>query len=602
MKTAAPRETRMAHGLLARLAAPAPAWGRQCFFACEVAPSAGDPGPAGIVGRLARPAEVARVREGCDPARAVEDLRARFARGEQAWVAEAGGVIVAAAWVTRDGARVAALDLDLRLRPDEAFLYDAYARPEWRATGAVRSLRGALLQGLAGDGVRRLHFCLRGDDRAGLRKAERWAKATGAVWYVRRGRSRCRLSEPCHRVVPGARWRRRESVSAAVLPVEPPAGAAARTRVEVFSDEHSLARLEGTWNQLVEESGIVYPFVRHEWVRRWWEAFGQGRRLHLVLVSDGDAPIALAPLMLSRGRYYGLPVRTLEFLANDHVPRFDMIVARRPAEAYRALWEHLASLENTWDVLQLQEIPSGSATLDALPRLAAADGFPVGRWPSLRSPYLPTLGSWDMYLRGLSGKQRRTIRNRMRRLTDHGPVDLEIVASREGLREALDEGLRLEDSGWKGTQGTAILSRRDTEAFYRTLAETAADRGWLRLCFLRAGGQRVAFAYTLDYGKRRYLLKVGYDPAWSSASPQNSLHALALPQAFANGYLEYDFLGSDEDWKRRWTPHERVHEWLFVFRPALRLRLVHGLKFGLLPKLRRSALYRTLHDRVFEPR
>jgi GNAT superfamily N-acetyltransferase len=198
MKTAAPREARATHGLLARLAAPAPAWGRMCFFACEVVPSAAaDPGPAGIVGRLATPAEVARVREGGDPALAVEDLRARFARGEQAWVAEAAGAIVAAAWVTRGRARVAALDLDLRLRPDEAFLYDAYARPEWRATGAARSLRGALLQRLAGDGVRRLHFCLRGDDRAGLRKAERWAQATGAVWYVRRGRSRCRLTEPC---------------------------------------------------------------------------------------------------------------------------------------------------------------------------------------------------------------------------------------------------------------------------------------------------------------------------------------------------------------------------------------------------------------------
>jgi CelD/BcsL family acetyltransferase involved in cellulose biosynthesis len=390
-------------------------------------------------------------------------------------------------------------------------------------------------------------------------------------------------------------------VSAAVL-VPPPPSAAAETSVEVFADEHALARLEGTWNQLVEESGIVHPFVRHEWVRRWWEAFGRGRKLHLVLVRDDDGPLALAPLMLSRRRHYGVAVRTLEFLANEHVPRFDVIVARRPAEAYRALWEHLAALEDAWDVIQLQEIPAGSATLEELPRLAAAAGYLTGRWPSLRSPYLPTLGGWEMYLRGLTGKQRRLIRNRMRRLTDRGAVELEVVAGPEEVRAALDEGLRLEDSGWKAMQGTAILSRPDTEAFYRTLAETAAERGWLRLCFLRAGGRRVAFAYTLDYGRRRYLLKVGYDPAWSGCSPQNSLHALALPLAFASGCLEYDFLGNNEEWKRRWTPHERVHEWLFVFRPELRLRLVHGLKFGVIPRLRRTALYRTLHERVFGPR
>jgi hypothetical protein len=183
------------HALLARLASPAPTWGRMCFFACDVAQAGSVPVVPGISGRLATPGEICRVREGCDPARSPEELRARFARGEQCWVADACGGIVAAAWVARSG-RVAELGLDLRLRPDEAYLYDAYARPEWRGTGAFRTLRGALLQWLVGDGVRRLHFCVRGDDREALRRAGGWAHATGAVWHVRRGHARCRLLDP----------------------------------------------------------------------------------------------------------------------------------------------------------------------------------------------------------------------------------------------------------------------------------------------------------------------------------------------------------------------------------------------------------------------
>ena len=380
----------------------------------------------------------------------------------------------------------------------------------------------------------------------------------------------------------------------AAVPVPAPA-----LTVEVFGGEDAFARLEPVWDALVEQAGVAHPFVRYEWVRTWWEAFGHGRRLHVVLVRDGDAAIALAPLMASEDRVCGLRVRTLEFLANVHAPRFEMIVARGREEAYDAVWAHLASLEDTWDVLQLKEVPSDSPTLRHLQRLAAADGFPVGVWPSLRSPYVPTAGGWDAYLQGLAAKQRANIRNRMRRLERQGAVAVELVSGHDGLDEALEEGLRLEASAWKATAGTAIVSRPDTAGFYRKLAGVAARCGWLRLYFLSVGGRRVAFTYALAMGQRLYLLKVGYDPDWAPCSPQNTLCFLVLRTLFESGCAELDFLGSDEEWKRRWTPHRRAQDWLYVFRPSPRLRLAHGMKFGLLPRLRRQRLYTTLHNRVF---
>jgi CelD/BcsL family acetyltransferase involved in cellulose biosynthesis len=385
----------------------------------------------------------------------------------------------------------------------------------------------------------------------------------------------------------------------AAIPVPAPAAALS---VEAFTGEDALARLAPVWDPLVEASGITHPFVRYDWIRTWWQAFGQGRRLHVAVVRDGAAAIALAPLMVSEDRVCGLRVRTLEFLANVHAPRFEMIVARGREDAYPALWAHLVSLEETWDLLQLKEVPSESPTLRHLQRLAAADGFPLGVWPSLRSPYVPLAGGWDAYLRSLTPKQRANIRNRLRRAESRGAVALEVVSGSEGLDEALDEGLQLETSSWKAAAGTAIVSRPDTAGFYRELAAVAARCGWLRLYFLRVGGQRVAFTYALAVGRRLYLLKVGYDPGWASCSPQNTLCFLMLRALFESDCVELDFLGSDEEWKQRWTPHRRAQDWLFVFRPSPRLRLAHGMKFGLLPRLRQQRLYASLHNRVFGPR
>ena len=365
--------------------------------------------------------------------------------------------------------------------------------------------------------------------------------------------------------------------------------------VEAVTDAASFGALQGLWNDLVEQAGIQHPFVRHEWVGTWWECFGGKSELHVLLVRDGGEPIALAPLVLRRAWLLGVPVRTLEFPWNAHVPRFDVIVARQPDVAYRALWRYLASHRDLWDVLQLPVLSRGSRTLQDLPRLASADGFIVGTWASMESPYVPLRGSWDSYQRRLPRKHRANLRNRFKRLAALGRVELEVIPP-DQMGPAVEDALRIEAAGWKGHAGTAIACLPATEAFYTRLAETAGARGWPSLEFLTVGGQRVAFQYNLIYRNRKYVLKVGHDPRYAKYGPQHLLCCLALESAFVRGLEEYDFLGECEPWKMSWARHVHPHTWLFVFPNDFRGRVFHTLKFRAIPALNRTRLYRRLRD------
>src|SRR5262249_34991104 len=135
---------------------------------------------------------------------------------------------------------------------------------------------------------------------------------------------------------------------------------------------------------------------------------------------------------------------------------------------------------------------------------------------------------------------------------------------------------RIEAAAWKGRAGTAIVCRRDTEEFYRRIALRAAERGWLRLHFLRVGGRRGAFEYGLQYAKRVYILKLGYDPEYARYAPQHLLSGMVIRDAIERGLSEYDFLGENDAWKQDWTDTVREHCWLYILRPELHLRLVHG--------------------------
>src|SRR5437867_10191820 len=107
--------------------------------------------------------------------------------------------------------------------------------------------------------------------------------------------------------------------------------------VEVVSDYQAFLDLEPGWNNLLQGAGIDHPFLTHEWVRTWWQSFGSGKTLHIIAVQRRGKLVAIAPMMLSKERIYGLNVRLLEFIYNKYTERFDFIVARDAPESYRQI-------------------------------------------------------------------------------------------------------------------------------------------------------------------------------------------------------------------------------------------------------------------------
>src|SRR5262249_45722687 len=90
--------------------------------------------------------------------------------------------------------------------------------------------------------------------------------------------------------------------------------------------------IQPEWDDLVERSDADRVFVSHVWLRTWWECFGSGRKLYIILVRSGARLIGAAPLMQTSGYAYGVPLRRLESIYNHHTPRFDFPIAARHHE------------------------------------------------------------------------------------------------------------------------------------------------------------------------------------------------------------------------------------------------------------------------------
>jgi CelD/BcsL family acetyltransferase involved in cellulose biosynthesis len=366
-------------------------------------------------------------------------------------------------------------------------------------------------------------------------------------------------------------------------------------RVEVLSDTEALMRLHREWDELLARTQTDHPFLSHAWIASWWQCFGDDKSLHILLVRDGARLVGVAPLMRCEKRMYGMRVRCLQTLYNPHTPRFDFIVAPQEAESvYRSIWRHLRETGG-WDMLELCQFRADARTLGELSQLAREDGCIADVWHGEQSPYIPFNGTWDAYFAGLDRNQRNKMRRMMKHLQQRGEVHLEAITASESVEAALQDGLRIEAAAWKSQNGTAIGSAPDVELFYRIFADRAVATGMLRLLFLTVAGVRIAFAYGLFYQNKLYVLKTGYDPEYAAYSPYHVLCYLVFQDGFAQGLAEYEFLGNNESWKLTWTSLTRLHNWLYIFAPGARARLLHRIKFRWIPLLRRGGFF-ALHN------
>ena len=367
----------------------------------------------------------------------------------------------------------------------------------------------------------------------------------------------------------------------------PSGSAEAETAFEIVSDYARFVDLEAEWNDAVDRAAVPHPFLRHEWLRTWWECFGGSRSLHIIVVRAGGRILAIAPFMRERVQMYGVPIRKIDLLHNDHTPRADVIVAGPPEDAYRAIWNGLLATGREWDLLQLSRLPADSATRAAFAQLAGEEHCSTGLWQGDVSPYLTLAGTWETYLASLSAKFRSNVRNRLSRLMKLGEPRLEVLEDGPAIEAARSDALRLEASGWKAEAGTSICSDPAIERFYTLLAERATTRGWLRLLFLTVGGQRIATSYGSCHRGRLFLFKTGYDPEFAACSPFKLLTYFAIQAAYEEGLTEIDFLGDAEPWKLEWTRTTRSHDWLYVFSRSKRAQLLHWMKFQMVPELKK---------------
>jgi len=326
------------------------------------------------------------------------------------------------------------------------------------------------------------------------------------------------------------------------------------------------------------------PFLRHGWFQAWWRAFGGERSMRACVLWDGDRIVAYLPCYAVRGR--------LEGMVNNHTPLFAGVADG--AENLSGLAQSL--LSGSQRVFNARYVAADGDFLRAIEKGAAEAGGRVVSRHQAESPIVETTGTFESYKQSTSSKWLSRLAAYRRQMARGHGLELMVAERPDHFETTLEEGLQLENSGWKAREGTAILSDPTTESFYRDVVELLQRSGELRLSMLRLNGAPAAFDLGFEHGNRLYCLKIGFNESFRKLSPGLVLRLSLVEHCFERGLEAHELLGVNEPWKQRFATEMRESKAIRCYGPRLDGRLasiggsvVHGRAVPLMKRARARA-------------
>jgi CelD/BcsL family acetyltransferase involved in cellulose biosynthesis len=322
-------------------------------------------------------------------------------------------------------------------------------------------------------------------------------------------------------------------------------------QIQIIQNEQEWDSLAGEWNRLLAEGVSDVPFLRHEYLRAWWQYRGGGEweTADLYIAAgkgDDGALLGIAPLFLSKN-HAGKPA--LFFIGSVEISDFlDLVVAPEHLDTFaEALLDHLTGPNApAWEALILDNILEESPSLAALQAAADSHGLTFNQERLQASPWIALPDDFGDYLETLDSRYRRELTRKMRNVLGYFiPTQVTRVDGTADLDAAMEDFFTMmrqeahKDAFLQGTMPEQM----------KAIARAAAEHGWLDLRFLVVGRDKAAGYLNFVYNNRIWVYNSCMATRFSSLSPGIALAGLLVQEAIEEGVEAFDMMRGDEEYK-----------------------------------------------------
>lgn|GEM_PF-2704931 len=357
----------------------------------------------------------------------------------------------------------------------------------------------------------------------------------------------------------------------------------------------TLRSVRETWEQLLAVDPNLTFFSTPAWLETWWAHRHAGHEFLVLRVLRENVSVGLALLMLT-------PIpggRSVQFLGSGLSDYADFLVDETRADRRTvifALLDYLAA--NYRDaLLDLQQIPSSSPTLETLREWAAARKFRAVAAPQDLCPIITLPDTPELYHKELKKSFLADIRRGERRLGERGEVVLvDHMTPADGNWTALRDQMSDLQSQRMRTKGEIPMWQGPLGAFVKDVLAATDAAGQLRLTGLYLDGKLIAYELCFLHRTTIFAWSRAFDEEHRNTGPGKIALLHLLEMGITQGYRVFDLLRGEEPYKELWTNgHVQNMRFLLVARPSLGAFLAFKYQTSWKAKLREHALLRRVN-------
>ncbi len=297
-------------------------------------------------------------------------------------------------------------------------------------------------------------------------------------------------------------------------------------------------RFTSQWNALNGVAGDL-PFLRSEFLVPALREFGTGSEL-LVMQGAGDDYAAMGMLRRLRPGMW-------ETFQPSQLP-LGAFLQKKGVAIDRALDGLLSALPGL-------AVAVGVTQQDPAIVARPADSMLVETLDYIDTATLTLEGTFDDYWATRGKNLRHNVKRQRAKLQEQAvPLRLEVIDTPERVASAIADYGRLEGSGWKAKQGTAVGLDNAQGRFYCSVFETFCRLGAGRIFRYLFADQVVAMDLCIESGGVLVVLKTTYDEKVKVVSPATLMRHEIMNRLFDEGRVtRVEFYGKAMEWHLRWT-------------------------------------------------
>ena len=335
--------------------------------------------------------------------------------------------------------------------------------------------------------------------------------------------------------------------------------------------------LEPIWSRLTHETRQTSPFLSYDWFWCCWHGVWPQRRPEILVIEDGNTPVAIIPLMHWMARLYGLPVHYISFLEGPHSPITEMVTTGQSDPVIELFLDHLTS-RSDWDIARLEKLPVTSPILKAFEHILPGR-LSWRREDHLAYPSVTIDGDWERFWRTMSKSFGNAYHHIPVTLQCAGDLRLEEHRLVDPQGVLFQEILALMDLQTYSSHVSTTMPRQ--REFFRALTQRATKNGWLSLWTLKLDNHIVAFEYQLRFHSTVQVLATGEDPSYHALQPWPELNLAILRTLFQSGSSYEYSLGPAVQHDYLWQANgNQQMVRLKLYRPSLYSRVLAQLDGG----------------------